>query len=252
MAKKGRSKGKGKVVQMLSPENYIRKRARNLEIHECWINQNWKDLGQAEIILVRRHSNGNFTVGLFLVDLYCLGIRDAGFNFNILPTELEEFMDTYQEHIDLEEIDYVLAHNILFSALEFAEEYGFKPCKDFTSTMQYFLEEHTDDIELMEIECGKNGKPLFISSPAMSRTEVANILAHLEKTVGEGNYYYVDSLNSDEFDDEFDDEFEDDPFTDLSFDEKLDLYKKRIPDVDNSSENDLKESITLIGSILDE
>jgi hypothetical protein len=31
------NKIKGKVIQMLSPENYIRKKARSLPIYECWI-----------------------------------------------------------------------------------------------------------------------------------------------------------------------------------------------------------------------
>jgi hypothetical protein len=44
--------------------------------------------------------------------------------------------------------------------LEFAEEYGFKPHEDFSKVAQYILEEDTESIELMDIECGKDGKSL--------------------------------------------------------------------------------------------
>lgn len=30
-------KKKGKVVQMLSPENYIRQKAPTLPVYECWV-----------------------------------------------------------------------------------------------------------------------------------------------------------------------------------------------------------------------
>ena len=35
-------KKKGKVIQMLSPENYIKQRARTLPIYECRINSDWE------------------------------------------------------------------------------------------------------------------------------------------------------------------------------------------------------------------
>lgn len=59
--------------QKLSPENYIRQKARSLPIYECWITSNWKNSGLASICISRIHSNGNLTLGMYLVDLYCLG-----------------------------------------------------------------------------------------------------------------------------------------------------------------------------------
>ncbi len=84
MAKK--RKGKGKAAQLLSPENYIRKKARTLPIRECLINSSWEDSQMANIYVVRNHVNGNVTVGLFLVDLLCLGIKDTFFLFNTPPS----------------------------------------------------------------------------------------------------------------------------------------------------------------------
>ena len=50
-------KSSGKVVQMLSPENYIRTKARTLPLYECWINTDWKEGSQASCIVSRKHSN---------------------------------------------------------------------------------------------------------------------------------------------------------------------------------------------------
>lgn len=63
--------------QQLSPESYIRQRSRTLPIGECRINPEWETGGMAEIMICRRHSNGNITFCLYMVDLYCLGIKDT-------------------------------------------------------------------------------------------------------------------------------------------------------------------------------
>ena len=34
---------KGKVIQMLSPENYIRQKARTLPVYECMVNSGWDE-----------------------------------------------------------------------------------------------------------------------------------------------------------------------------------------------------------------
>jgi len=65
------NKNKEKVIQMLSPENYIRKKARSLPIYECWVNTNWEGSGMANIVIARSHTNGNITFCIYLVDLYC-------------------------------------------------------------------------------------------------------------------------------------------------------------------------------------
>ena len=44
---------KNKVVQMQSPENYIRTRARNLEIFECLYDNDWKESGVVNIVVAQ-------------------------------------------------------------------------------------------------------------------------------------------------------------------------------------------------------
>ncbi|MGQ7870285.1 plasmid pRiA4b ORF-3 family protein [Sunxiuqinia sp. sy24] len=185
-------KKKGKVVQMLSPEKYIRQRARNLPVHECFISQGWEEEKKVSIVISRKHTNGNFTVGFYLVDLLCLGVKDAHFKFNIPVYEYKELLEYMHESIELQAVDYTLAHNVIFAALEFADDYGFKPCKDFSSTMQYFLREDNDAVELIEIECGYQGQPMYVRGPFDRDEEANRILAQLEKTAGPGNFKFID------------------------------------------------------------
>jgi hypothetical protein len=112
----------------------------------------------ASIIVMRKHVNHHVTAGFYLVDMLALGIKDTHFQFNIPEWELQERV----KETHTEEIPYVLAHNIIYGAEAFASEHGLQPHKDFKIT-QYILEEDTDDIELIDIEFGEDGKPVFIN-----------------------------------------------------------------------------------------
>lgn len=179
----GKNKAK-KVIQMSnSPESYIKTRARNLPIGKCYINQSWKEKGFATIIISRNHVNGNFTFGVYLVDLYCLGVKDTFYNFNVY-TEFIELLDKFKKEQGMVESEYALVHNIIYGAVEYAEDLGFKPDKDF-EVSQYLLEEDDDKVEFIDVEFGLNGKPaIFI----WKEKHPANIIATLERSVGKGNF----------------------------------------------------------------
>jgi hypothetical protein len=241
------NKNKGKVVQMLSPENYIRKKARSLPVHECWTNADWEDSGMASIIVSRRHTNGNITLCLYMVDLLCLGVKDSFFKFNITETAFREYLNSIEEKMEMEMIEYVLAHNIILSAVEFAEEYGFKPHKDFTSVTGFMLEEDNDDIELIEIECGRDGKPLYVQGPYDSEATMNKILKQLEKTAGNGNYDFI--REGDEFEDDLDDE--DDQFEKLSLDEKGNKFMQYVSRLEKLDNHEYDDYLELLQSIVD-
>ena len=53
-----KNKSKQNQFQLLSPEKYIRLKARNLPIEVCYVSDDWKDErgAVAEVIVVRRHA----------------------------------------------------------------------------------------------------------------------------------------------------------------------------------------------------
>ncbi|PLB86337.1 hypothetical protein C0T31_06370 [Dysgonamonadaceae bacterium] len=198
-------------TKILSPENYIRQRARNLPLYQCLINDGWNDHGIANIIVSREHINGNITACFYLVDLFCLGVKDTFFRFNISKWEYDGMIEKFTETMPMSVVEYNLVHNIIFAALEFAEEIGFNPHKDFESITQYMLEEDDEKIPLIDIACGgKNGKPHYIQGEMDSDAKARQILNHLDKKVGPNNYYYLLATELDEIDEDFDDEDTDD------------------------------------------
>lgn len=198
-----------KQQQLLSPVNYIRQKARNLPIFECKINITWEKEKFSQITVCRQHANGNFTVCFYLVDLGCLGVKDSGFRFNIDKYEYYELLQKMNETDPIMSVDYTLVHNIIFSGLAYAEDLGFNACKEFLQTTCFMLEEDTDEVELIEIECGVDGKPMYVNSGFDSAIREKQIVNQLEKAVGKGNFKFmldIDNYDSDDIEDE-DDEF---------------------------------------------
>jgi len=233
-------------VQLLSPENYIRQKGRGLPIYECRIISNWEKMGSTQIIISRIHANGNITLGFYEVDLFCLGISDSYFVFNISKDDYDHLLATSFEEVELIKVDYVLVHNILFAAKEYADELGFKPPKDFSSVTQYLLDEDTEDIELIEITCGNNGKPFFVRTKSISDADANRIIKQLEKAVGKGNFDVIDGYDFDETD--FDDQFSEFGAMDRAERRKLFLEMDK-KDIEKSSVEDHKRLIALIDSI---
>lgn len=204
--------------QPLSPEKYIITKARSLPLGKCYVTIDWQEAGMANVIVTRRHVNGNYTAGLYLVDLLCLGVKDTFYVFNVSEEEMEQRFDI--DELYLQQAEYNLVHNIIYAGHDFAMEFDIKPHKDFSIT-KYILEADDDDsVPLIEIPVGdENGNPKLM---VHSSYNYAPVLQKLKQHAGEGNYTFVLRDKLDDDDDDFDDD--DDEFDeDEEFDEDDEL-----------------------------
>ena len=181
--------------QMLSPEQFIKQKARNLPIEVCYISKDIEEVGEGTVIVVRRHPNDKFTLATYLLDIFCLGVKDTFYRLRLDEFEYEEFFDKYTS-MEVKEITYNEAHNWIYGAIAFAEEAGIAPHKDFNVT-QYMLEEDTEDIPLIEYNYGKDGKHFLV---AMSQLELSRYIPILKKNLGD-DFDYVLQDDEDEYDD---------------------------------------------------
>jgi hypothetical protein len=228
MSKKNKPQSK-----TLSPEAYIRQRARLLPIYECYITKGWEQNKLATIVISRRHSNGNITFAVYLADLLCLGVKDSFYRFNETEKRFRELIEKLDDAHGMERVDYPLVHNVILAANEFSTEFKLFPCKEFTQVTQYMLEEDTDNIQLMEIECGMDGKPAVVFG-LHNETEGNRILNHLRKTVGEGNFHYIQEIDLREDMNEDENEDEDwDEGDDLDEDEYIEDWEDDDDDLEN-------------------
>jgi hypothetical protein len=212
--KKKAKKPQAQNAQNMSPVQYfLSGRARTLELAECLINSDWKESGISSVVVARRHKTGNITFGTFLVDTYCLGLKNAAQGFNKFEDEYED----YKQQIGLSHqhgmmiIDYDLAHSIIYGAIQYAAKLGFEPHKDWKYGQM--LLQPINAVPKMDIEFGKDGKPFYFAGPY---DKAQQIIAKLTKAVGVDNFTYVAEINPTGFGDfdlsdfDDDDDFEDD------------------------------------------
>ncbi len=207
---------------ILSPTVYIKTKTKDLPYGICYSTydeyHNESHSGLDTVIVSRVMPSGKLIVGMYLMDLYCLGIKNTVFKFAMTADEFNEFVEMVQtqERRDFFEIEPSMAANLVFGGLDYAEQLGFRPEKDWAIT-KYIVDEDliTEDID--NIEFGKDGKPLYFQGPY---DNAKMIFATLNKNVGEGNYEFVMMLddnddfelldgNFDEDDEEDDEDFDD-------------------------------------------
>ena len=146
-------------VHQLSPNQYIKTKARSLPIYKCYINSYWIELALTTILVARQHTNGNFTIGYYRIDTFKRGLFKSKAFFNRPKETLAEMLEILvpkdSEHATVVEIDYALAHNIIYGGNALTKTNGLKPDKDFEIS-KYILEENDGKIEYIEINFGNN------------------------------------------------------------------------------------------------
>jgi len=170
------------------------KNARDYPIYGCWIMADWQDEGISPVIVAREQEPGRVMFGVYMIDLYCLGIKDVftrtDYSVGRFERELPKLCAGAPEKCTVE-----LAHEVIYGGLEYAEKLGFQPHSDFKKQMADLILDPPDAHPRVDhVSFGKNGKPLYISGPYDSKQKISFIIETLRRTCGEGNFDYLVGL----------------------------------------------------------
>jgi hypothetical protein len=172
-------------ISLAGPRRIL-ENARQYPLLGCWIMQGWRESGLAPVTVARLQAENLVIFGNYLVDFYCLGVKNAFCNANFPRKRLEKELDRLC-HGAPEPIDPSLAHEMIYGSIAYAERWGFKPHKDYK--LASFVLEPPETYPLTHnLEFGKDGKPFFVSGPY---DNVEAILAQLARAAGEGNYHFM-------------------------------------------------------------
>ncbi len=177
----------------LSPEKYLITKANNLPFHECYINSDWNEGGLASIVISKKMPSGKIIVGMYMIDIFCLGLKNTLFKFALTELEYQDFLNEINQRYNLVICSLNTAHNIIYGGIDYAEELGFKPHEKFKFT-EFLLNTDLIDNGIDNLEFGKNGKPFYCSGPF---DDTKKILGILMQNIGEGNFDFL--LNDNEF-----------------------------------------------------
>jgi transcriptional regulator with XRE-family HTH domain len=144
--------------------------------------------GLSEVLVVRRESH-RYEVSAFLVDYWCLGVKNALFkkcDERKYELMLEKVEKTFGE--SFKEISIEQAQAIIFGSIDYAATLGFQPHTDFAKS-KASLGARLENLQ--SIEFGKDGKPFYFCGPHDNQMK---IIQTLKENVGDGNFDYAAKL----------------------------------------------------------
>jgi hypothetical protein len=183
---------------------------REAPVAGCWVTGHWSDklgvTGHADWpgmsspepesgvsglvgVLVARDTGSTVLACGFLVDVFCLGVKNINgpktVNRRKLPDFTRTFFSTWPAIIPA---PLELARHIVFGAVDYARSLGFEPHPDFArgAALLGDWEAGSSDVTF-----GRDGKPFYINGPY---DDTYGTIAKLRQTAGDGNFGYLVQL----------------------------------------------------------
>ena len=154
--------------------------------------------GMGQLLVSRQLPGGQVAFGVFLLDIYCLGVKDAF--CNIVPRDsYDDLRDKLLRQGRKAELSSPCARKLVEGAVAFARDLGFLPHPVYEKARHIFGQ--IDPAECSRtFEYGKDGKPFFIAGPHDSSARCRQIVGTLHKRCGEGAFDYVIPVVRDDLD----------------------------------------------------
>jgi hypothetical protein len=151
------------------------------------IDSNFGGLG---LVLVSRSVSNRFQVCTYLVDYWCLGVKDVIGPRQMDRAKYDKFVrtvyDSYSE--GYEEITLQQAQDIIFGSIEYASQLGLKPHADFAQARDHLGEWSVKT----DLKFGRDGSPFFIAGPY---DNASKIVRTIEQATGARNFDFLAPLD---------------------------------------------------------
>ena len=157
---------------------------------EAFVSSALFEVGMGTVILSRFKSEGRVESGVFLLDAFCLGVKDATFVQLDVTRHEKQLLEGYSAQDPLEPIEPACARKLIEDAVRYAAGLGFQPHPDYKRACRVFG--GTDPSACTrQFVFGDQGKPSYIQGPSDSPQRVARILETLRTRCGEGNFTFT-------------------------------------------------------------
>lgn len=185
-------------MKKTEPRKTVRKlRKPATATHECLAAENMFETGLGSVWISRRLPNGKLSVGLFLIDVFCLGVKNAMLWENMARREYE-MMQAMNFGETLAPMKPCCAKKLVLETVAYAESLGFKPHEDYEDARTVLEDIETADCKA-EYEFGRDGRPFYIPGPEDSPKAVARIVEQLRKRCGDDGF---DVMTEEDMEDE--------------------------------------------------
>ena len=156
---------------------------------EAWISSNLFEVGLGYVAVCRRKNNGECELGLFLLDVQCLGAKNADFQ-KLGASEIEGTLERLFQDCGKQNMSPACARKLVESAVAYARNLGLPPHEDYHRACRVFG--GIDPAECVDVfTFGKEGKPLYIQGPHDSDSFAQAVIRRLSDKCGPEKFHYI-------------------------------------------------------------
>ncbi|MET0675325.1 MAG: hypothetical protein ABW175_05955 [Bradyrhizobium sp.] len=164
-------------------------RASQAPIRGCFLTGSQFEAGMGTLMLVRGATNIHVEMVSFLLDTFCLGVKDAMYK-SVEGEVFENYLETANAVEPLLEVDPAYARKLLRDLVAWSQSLGFPPHADFAALERMFGDVDADASDAV-FTFGHDGKPLYIPGPHDSPYLIRQRVELLRKQLGDDGYDLV-------------------------------------------------------------
>jgi hypothetical protein len=164
-------------------------RAAGAPIRCCLLTEGLFEHGIGTLLLARGSGAGQLLVCAFLLDTFCLGIKDIVIR-PMEPAQLDAHLDTLSGVSVMVPVDPGYGRKLLRDLAQWSGSLGLKPHADFAVAERLFGDADAKTCEAT-FKFGRGGKPLYMTGPSESPLLVRRRMEQLRGQLEPGGFDYI-------------------------------------------------------------
>jgi hypothetical protein len=158
-------------------------------LHCCVNSEIWRH-GIGHVLISRQLAGGTVAFAAFLLDVYCLGVKNAFANITSRTYYDDDLYGKLAAQGPLAKMQPECARKLVEGAVQYASDMGFSPHTDYRTARLLFGGVSTEACT-EEYTFGKDGKPLFVAGPHDNSFRCEQILKTLHNHCGPDGYHFL-------------------------------------------------------------
>ena len=177
-------KRRAEILEASLPARVLR--SAHAPVRHCVLTESVFDIGMGTLVLARGATRHHVALSSFLIDVFCLGIKDVMFE-SVESEVFEMYMDATDAGSPLVSADPSYARKLLRDLAAWSQSIGFAPHRDFAAVERIFGDVSADASDAV-FQFGRAGKPVYIPGPNDTAPLVRRRIEHLRKYLGDDGF----------------------------------------------------------------
>jgi hypothetical protein len=161
-------------------------RAAHAPIQYCFLTESVFDIGMGTVVLARGATSHHVALSSFLIDTFCLGIKNVMFE-SVDSEVFEIYMAATDAGSPIVSVDPSYARKLLRDLAAWSQSIGFARHPDFAAVERVFGDVSVDTSDAV-FRFGRDGKPVYIPGPNDTAHLIQRRIEQLQKYVGDDGF----------------------------------------------------------------